>query len=444
MSLDVYSNQPLVLDNGSGVFKAGFAGSEVPQSIFQSYVGRPKHEKVMAGAVEGNYFVGEQADNIRGLLKINYPTQHGVTQDWADAQLIWQHAYNQLDVVQDQHPVLLTECPLNPRTHRAKAAETFFETFGVPAFFVQTQAILSLYASGRTTGVVLDCGAGCTSAVPVYEGFAVRHAIERTDLAGVDIDRYLQLLLRKSPIGYHFHTTSEMEIVRNIKETVCHVAFNVEKAEADELLMGGGSFAHDAVVYKLPDGKTVKIGPEKFRAAEILFNPSLIGSEHPGVHQLLLTSIDRCDLDMRRALFGNIVLAGGSTLFEGFGNRLLSEVRRNAARDVNIKIWAPPERALSGKCFSFALYCLSPIKTAFFFYQSLSTSRFTSVLVVLCFFLILRAICICMLPNSLGRRFYSGFVGIVQEDVGDQAGIRRERGECHVPKGLLNISLDFL
>jgi len=338
---DAFANIPVVIDNGSGLIKAGFAGVETPKLIFPAYVGRPKHLRVMAGAAEGDVFVGDKAKELRGILKLSYPTKHGVIVDWEDMhQHIWQHTYNELQCVQDQHPVLLTEAPLNPKQNRGKAAEIFFETFNVPALYIQIQPILSLYASGRTTGVVLDSGDGVTNAVPVYEGFTLPHAITRMDVAGRDITQYLQLLLRKA--GYTFHTTSEFEVVKDIKEKMFYVAFNIEKQEKDD--------TDDVVTedtYKLPDGNTIQLGGEKFRAPEVLFNPSLIGAEYGGIHHLLVDSITRCDMDIRRSLFSHIILAGGSTMFEGFGDRLLTEVRKLAPRDTKIKIWAPPERILS-------------------------------------------------------------------------------------------------
>jgi len=243
-------------------------------------------------------------------------------------------------VVPDQHPVLLTESPINPKKNRAKATEIFFETFNVPALYVQLQAILSLYASGRTTGVVLDSGDGVTSAVPVYEGFTIPHAISRIDVGGRDITEHLQLLLRKA--GHNFHTSAELEVVKDIKEKICYVGFNVDKLEKDE--SEGG---HKELPYKLPDGTTIMVGAEVFRAPEILFNPAIIGQEYVGIHQCLINTISRCDLDIRRAMFNDILLAGGSTLFEGFGERLLSEVRKLAPRDTKIQIWAPPDRLVS-------------------------------------------------------------------------------------------------
>jgi len=99
--------------------------------------------------------------------------------------------------------------------------------------------------------------------------------------------------------------------------------------------------------YQLPDGHKVKIGPERFRAPEILFDPEIIGLEYPGVHQMVVDAINRTDMDLRKALYGNIVLSGGSTLCKGFGDRLLHEVQRLAIKDMRIKIFAPPERKYS-------------------------------------------------------------------------------------------------
>ena len=197
---DTFANQPIVIDNGSGLLKAGFAGSELPKTIFPSLVGRPKYPRVMAGAVEGDIFIGDAAREMRGLLHLSQPLAHGVVRDWEDQQAVWAKAWSELGVAVDQHPVLLTEAALNPRAQRGKAAEVFFDSFAVPAFYVETQSILALYASGRTTGVVLECGDGVTAAVPVVEGFILPHAVTRMDIAGRDVTHFLQRLLRRA--GY--------------------------------------------------------------------------------------------------------------------------------------------------------------------------------------------------------------------------------------------------
>lgn len=335
---DVIVNQPVVIDNGSGVIKCGFAGDQIPKCRFPNYIGRPKHVRVMAGALEGDVFVGPKAEEHRGLLSIKYPMEHGIVTDWNDMEKIWNYIYSkdQLSTFSEEHPVLLTEAPLNPRQNREKAAEIFFETFNVPALFVSMQAVLSLYATGRVTGVVLDSGDGVTHAVPIYEGFAMPHSIMRVDIAGRDVTRYLKALIRKE--GFNFRTTAEFEIVRSIKETACYLSTNPLKEE---------NIDAEKVLYTLPDGNTFDIGPARFRAPEVLFRPDLLGEECEGIHEVLMYSIQKSDLDLRKILYQNIVLSGGSTLFKGFGDRLLSELKKGVAKDMKIRIAAPQERLYS-------------------------------------------------------------------------------------------------
>ncbi|KAJ1850548.1 centractin- actin- protein of the dynactin complex [Coemansia sp. RSA 2703] len=339
---DVLTNQPVVIDNGSGVIKAGFAGDDQPKSFFSSSVGRPKHVRMMAGAVEGEYFIGRQAEELRGLLKVRYPVEHGVVTDWEDMEKIWSYIYNdELKTLSEEHPVLLTEAPLNPLSNREQAAQIFFETFNVPAFHTSIQAVLSLYASGRTTGVVLDSGDGVTHAVPVFEGFALAHGMRRMDVAGRDVTEHLQLLLQRG--GHSLYTSAEKEVVRQIKEKTCYVALDAGKEEKEAGLAGRAR----GEVFRLPDGKEVRLGSERFQAAEILFRPELVGREDAGVHQMVADAIGRADMDLRRALYGSVVLSGGTTLMRGFGDRLLGELRRQAVKDCKIKISAPPERKYS-------------------------------------------------------------------------------------------------
>ncbi|KAL1902906.1 Centractin [Sporothrix stenoceras] len=335
-------NIPMVIDNGSGTIRAGFAGEDLPKCYFPSFVGRPKHLRVLAGALEGDWFVGPRAaTELRGLLKINYPLEHGIVTDWDDMEKIWAYIYDEgLKVLSEEHPVLLTEPPLNPRSNRDTAAQILFETFNVPALYTSIQAVLSLYASGRTTGIVLDAGDGVSHAVPVYEGFAITNSIQRIDVAGRDVTEYLQTLLRKT--GYVFHTSAEKEVVRHIKEATSYIAVDPKKEEKD--YMTAKSDPKKTAEFVLPDGNKLKVGAERFRAPEILFDPEIIGLEYPGVHQMVVDAIVRTDLDLRKSLYANIVLSGGTTLTKGFGDRLLHEIRKIAVKDMRIKIFAPPER----------------------------------------------------------------------------------------------------
>ena len=152
-------------------------------------------------------YVGGGALSKRGILTLRYPIEHGVIINWDDMETIWHHTfYNELRVAPEEHPIFYTEPPINPKSNRERMTQVMFETFDAPAFYVSHQATLSLYASGRTTGIVVDCGGGVTQIIPVYEGFALPHAISRVDFAGRDLTDYLMKLLTKR--GYAFSTTA--------------------------------------------------------------------------------------------------------------------------------------------------------------------------------------------------------------------------------------------
>ena len=199
--------------------QAGFGGDDAPRAVFPSIIGRARRHATMVGMGRKDRYIADEAIAKRGILELRHPVERGVVTNWSDMESVWHHTfYNELRVKPEEHPVLLTEPPLNPKANREKATQIMFETFNVPAMFIEASGVLALYSTGRMTGIVLHIGDTVTYTMPVYEGYMLGHAVTRLDLAGRDLTIWLAELLTQR--GYKFTTSAELDIVRDIKEKV--------------------------------------------------------------------------------------------------------------------------------------------------------------------------------------------------------------------------------
>jgi len=294
----------------------------------------------MLGAPKDNY-VGQSAQENRGLLSIKNPIQNGKITDWEDMEKVWHHTvYCELVVAPEEHPVLMTELAATSRPDKEKIAKMMFEVFNVPALLIANQAVMSLYATGRTTGCVLDSGAGQTHCTPIWEGYALPHNLRPFPVAGNDITDHLIKVLREE--GYPFSTRADRDAVDRMKETVMYVCENY----AEEVAQAAVKTSYERE-FKMPDGASIVFSQNRFAIPETMFNPAMISPSHadvPGIHKLMYNCVQSCDADLRRELLGNLVLAGGNTLFPKLEERLQREVMALAGKGATTKVVAFPER----------------------------------------------------------------------------------------------------
>jgi len=318
------SGSVIVCDNGTGFVKCGFSGSNFPHAIFPSMVGRPVirfEESIINNIQIKDIMVGDEAQKLRNMLQITYPLENGIVRNWEDIQYVWDYTFfEKLKIKPEESKILLTEAPMNPKKNREQMVSVMFEKYGFQGVYIGIQAVLVLYAQGLLTGVVVDSGDGVTHIIPVFDGFALPHLTKRIDVAGRDITRHLiRLLLLR---GYAFNRTADFDTVRQIKEKLCYVGYDLDMEKR---------LALETTVlvepYTLPDGRVIRVGAERFEAPEILFNPSYIGLEAKGMADQLFQTIQAADIDTRVEFYQHIVLSGGSSMYPGLPSRLEKDIK---------------------------------------------------------------------------------------------------------------------
>ncbi|KAJ9455577.1 Actin-related protein 2 [Diplonema papillatum] len=346
----------IVNDNGSGFVKCGFAGSNFPQERFPAIVGRPilRSDEMIGEGVIKDIMVGQDCFDHRAALNVNYPLQNGLVKDWTDMMHIWEHTWEKLGIDPADTKVMLTEAPMNPHKNRMKTFQIMFEKYGFHSAFMSIQAVLVLYAQGLMSGCVVDAGDGVTHVMPIYHGrYAPQRSTEtnvkRLDLAGHALsDHMIELLQRR---GYALNKTADFDTVRQIKELFAYVAvdFELEKKLATETTV----LEKDCV---LPDGRVLKLGPERFECAEPLFRPELMGVEarSGGMAQMTFDCINNSTRDVQGELFKHVVLSGGTTMLPGLPTRLERDMKDEYVKvklggdktrgKVKIRVEDPPRR----------------------------------------------------------------------------------------------------
>ncbi|ETO04571.1 actin [Reticulomyxa filosa] len=248
----------------------------------------------------------------------------------------------------------MTEVALNPDANREKATQIMFETFNVPAFYLAPQALLTLFSTGRPTGLAVETGDGVTTIVPVNDGTCLLRASSKIDIGGRDLTESLVRLLEKK--GHSLTTSAERDIVRDIKEKLCLIS-----SQYDEEMKTIKESS-----YELPDGNVIAISNEKLSCPEAMFQPSLIGRDQVGLHQIIAGCIQNCDINLRKDLYSNIVVGGGNSMFPGFGQRLAKELTLTAPNELPVKVSAKEDRKHSAFIGGSILSSLTPFQEMWF------------------------------------------------------------------------------
>eukprot|EP01084_Bolivina_argentea_P082259 148936_1 len=371
---------PIIIDNGSAFIKCGFGSIvyDAPQAVFPTVIGRPRYHGVMRsfGSFSKDEYVGVEVLGKRDILTMTNPIEYGYVTDWDKMERIWHHAFNQLMVDTEEHPVLLTDKHVKQqKINREKTIQIMFETFNVPKFYISLQSKLCLYAHGITTGIVVDSSYNLTKCVPVYEGHVVKNAIQQTEIGGVDVSKHLkQILINNDSVMQYVKKYISFKTIEAFKtckglfytkmfpdlkqyEIANYTLFgyirnytkfdlntNVIPNDINNLCYKFYNDKEDIFCYQLPDGVELchidkKINPkwyfnsyDRTQCVECLFDPSLLSdtikSSEIGIHELCFNSIKKCDIEQQGQLCKNIVLCGGNSMFEGIDERFIRELKK--------------------------------------------------------------------------------------------------------------------
>lgn len=334
----------IVIDNGTGYSKLGYAGNKEPQFIVPSTIAIKENMKVgdqasrrlTKGIDDLDFYIGDEALDATGY-SIKYPIRHGIVEDWDLMERYWEQCiFKYLRAEPEDHYFLLTEPPLNTPENREYTAEIMFESFNVPGLYIAVQAVLALAASWTSrpvgertlTGIVIDSGDGVTHCIPVAEGYVIGSCIKHIPIAGRNITYFIQSLLRdREP---NIPPEQSLETAKAIKERFCYICPDLAK-EFEKYDKNSAKWIKQYIgsnnITKMPF--EVDVGFERFLGPEIFFNPEMANSEFLApLSEIVDDCIQNSPIDVRRPLYKNIVLSGGSTMFRDFDRRLQRDIQR--------------------------------------------------------------------------------------------------------------------
>lgn len=325
METEIDTKEFIVIDNGSGYIKAGFSGEDSPRIVIPTAVGSQQPSEPGKPLIKR---IGNDLDLRQPTYPVSFPIDRGVIkdteQDWEHVIKLWEYVFHELEQEPSTCNVLLTDAPRNSRENRLRMTEIMFSRFRVQSLGISSTSVLALFSTGRTRGVVVDVGDGITSAVPVFEGYALPHAIRTGNLAGKDATEIILTSLAPDV------QPTQIDLARKIKEQMVMVPINYASA-----LTGPDLLTEEMRSFELPGERIIQINKKaQLDAAEVFFNPTVAGIAERPVHQLALESILKCDNDLRNNLFANIVLAGGTTMMRGFVERFEQEILANLPPEI--------------------------------------------------------------------------------------------------------------
>lgn len=388
----------IVVDVGSTNVRAGYAGEDTPKSVLPSAVGYSNTATENGEAAEGEkpkksgkYYVGTTALSYRrDHMMIKNPLSDGLVSDWEAYEQLLNHVFSDtLHADVSTHPILMAEAAFNSKACREKQTELLFETYKVPAAFMCKSASLSSYAAGKQTALVLDCGGGSTTAVPVHDGYVLQKGIVRWQVGGDKLSDILSQICTAKGVDIRPHymlskeahkkrdsadaTTFKVnvkpglenthpsykqlrvqQIVQDAKELLCRVSdqpFSESDASAATV---------QTESYELPDGNSIELGSERYALGEMLFNPATTcaGIELPppmresgGLCQMVHQSVTSCAADIHKDLFNAVVVTGAGSSMNGLNERLQKDLQNKvqpfSTRVKLVQLGGGPERRFS-------------------------------------------------------------------------------------------------